>query len=170
VNPKPTVTLDGFPIAICTNQPPFKLAGGHPAGGIYSGVGVDTGYFHPSVAGQGNHLITYSYTDSLGCQNLASEEIPVSVCTKIEGVITSDMKAYVFPNPFSNSVTFQLEGINHVQCGELILYNSIGKEVMRRSFDNIVFKMDRGELGNGIYFYRFFVNDRMMGNGKVVVE
>ncbi len=46
---------------VCEGDTAFQLTGGTPAGGIYYGSGVDTatGYFHPSVAGAGTHIITY---------------------------------------------------------------------------------------------------------------
>ncbi len=51
------------------NAKPFKLKGGLPLGGTYSGPGVNssTGIFTPSIAGPGNHQISYTYTNAHGC-------------------------------------------------------------------------------------------------------
>ena len=48
---------------------PFRLKGGLPLGGTYSGPGVNstTGIFTPSTAGPGTHTITYTYTNAHGC-------------------------------------------------------------------------------------------------------
>ena len=48
---------------------PFRLRGGLPSGGVYSGDGVNslTGFFDPSVAGQGAHTVTYTYPPSGMC-------------------------------------------------------------------------------------------------------
>ncbi|NCA76707.1 MAG: hypothetical protein EOM90_10250, partial [Alphaproteobacteria bacterium] len=48
---------------------PFRLKGGLPLGGTYSGPGVNptTGIFTPSAAGPGTHTITYTYTNAHGC-------------------------------------------------------------------------------------------------------
>lgn len=55
---------------VCENDPPFNLTGATPAGGTYSGNGVSGGVFSPQVAGQGNHMITYTYTEAIsGCSN-----------------------------------------------------------------------------------------------------
>jgi uncharacterized protein (TIGR02145 family) len=61
-----------------TNAKPFKLRGGLPLGGVYSGTGVNsiTGVFDPLVAGAGNHLITYTYTASTGC---VVSSLPVTI-------------------------------------------------------------------------------------------
>lgn len=68
--PVPVVTfLPCFDTITRVNARPFRLRGGLPAGGSYSGPGVnsETGMFHPAVAGTGNHAITYTYTNVHGC-------------------------------------------------------------------------------------------------------
>ncbi|MBL4657821.1 MAG: leucine-rich repeat domain-containing protein, partial [Flavobacteriales bacterium] len=60
----------------CTNAAGFALSGGSPAGGTYSGAGVSSGTFDPSVAGAGTHSITYT-SDSLGCSASATQNITV---------------------------------------------------------------------------------------------
>ncbi|MBL7138147.1 MAG: PKD domain-containing protein, partial [Bacteroidales bacterium] len=61
------------------NAQPFKLKGGIPLGGTYSGPGVDpiTGYFHPAMAGLGAKSITYSYTNLFNCSNNSIRTITV---------------------------------------------------------------------------------------------
>jgi len=58
----PEITLEPFDW-ICLDWPAFELNGGMPAGGEYSGPGVENGWFDPAVAGVGTHTITYTYTD-----------------------------------------------------------------------------------------------------------
>ncbi|MDD5508892.1 MAG: dockerin type I domain-containing protein, partial [Bacteroidales bacterium] len=59
-------------------DPPFALTGGLPAGGVYSGNGVTEGWFDPSTAGNGEHIITYAYEDENGCTDLCTFLITVS--------------------------------------------------------------------------------------------
>jgi uncharacterized protein (TIGR02145 family) len=54
------------------NAKPFKLKGGIPLGGTYSGTGVSDGYFYPEIAGSGSHQITYSYTNYSNCEASAT--------------------------------------------------------------------------------------------------
>lgn len=64
--------------AVCEDDPAFALAGGAPAGGVYSGTGVAGGMFNPAGAGDGVHTIKYTYTDPLtGCTNSCSFKITV---------------------------------------------------------------------------------------------
>lgn len=64
--------------SVYSNATPFTLNGGSPAGGTYSGTGVTSNTFNPSVAGPGYHLITYSKT---GCNPVSSSQyIQVVAC------------------------------------------------------------------------------------------
>lgn len=47
--------------SMCINDAETTLSGGSPEGGIYSGAGVTGGVFNPSIAGSGEHSITYTY-------------------------------------------------------------------------------------------------------------
>jgi gliding motility-associated-like protein len=75
VNEVIEVTLNNFP-DICQDADAIILSGGSPAGGSYSGTGVDGGSFDPSVAGPGTHTITYSYNIG-ACGGSESKEINV---------------------------------------------------------------------------------------------
>ncbi|MBC2840230.1 malectin domain-containing carbohydrate-binding protein [Robiginitalea sp. SC105] len=74
--PLPVVTLAPFASVLNTDAP-FALSGGSPAGGTYSGTGVSSGFFNPSV-GPGTFAITYTYTDGNGCTNSAVRNIVVT--------------------------------------------------------------------------------------------
>ncbi len=49
---------------LCSNGTPYTLIQASPAGGTYSGTGVTSGIFDPSV---GSQTITYNYTDAYAC-------------------------------------------------------------------------------------------------------
>jgi len=70
----PVVTFSAcFDTITTVNAKPFRLKGGLPLGGTYSGPGVNstTGIFTPSTAGPGIHTITYTYTNAHGCSSNA---------------------------------------------------------------------------------------------------
>lgn len=76
VNPLPIVTLTGLSSTYCSNADPITMIGS-PAGGIFSGTGVSGNKFSPASAGSGNHIITYQYTNTNGCSNIASTNVMV---------------------------------------------------------------------------------------------
>ncbi|HZX62780.1 MAG TPA: FISUMP domain-containing protein, partial [Bacteroidales bacterium] len=78
VNPLPGTSYSICNDAITTTTAqPFKLKGGLPLGGAYSGAGVIGGIFNPAIAGTGNHTITYSYPNTWGCAASATQTISV---------------------------------------------------------------------------------------------
>jgi hypothetical protein len=79
----PTVTFTA-PADLCVDAGvQAGLGGGTPAGGIYSGTGVTddgngmTYSFDPAAAGVGVHTITYTYSDMMGCESSASDDVEV---------------------------------------------------------------------------------------------
>ena len=77
VNSLPNVSLTDFGTK-CINDPEITLTQGTPAGGTYTGNGVNNNKFNPSVAGVGATQITYTYTDNNGCANTAVKSITVN--------------------------------------------------------------------------------------------
>ncbi|SDE79765.1 Por secretion system C-terminal sorting domain-containing protein [Pricia antarctica] len=74
----PRVTLSAL-ANVSDDAPAFALSGGSPAGGTYSGTGVNAnGVFNPSI-GAGIYTVTYSYTDpTTGCDGSATRTIRVT--------------------------------------------------------------------------------------------
>lgn len=83
VHPLPTVAITAAG-PVCADQAPLQLqATANPEGGsgIWSGPGVDaSGLFDPTVAGIGDHLITYTYTGPFECENSHSITVSVVAC------------------------------------------------------------------------------------------
>lgn len=73
-------SISGIASYYCTNNSPVILVGS-PAGGHFNGNGITDSIFYPSIAGAGSHLITYNYTDYIGCSGTASQTILVEICT-----------------------------------------------------------------------------------------
>ncbi len=73
----PDIPLNITPLApVCENGNPVSLSAS-PSGGSFSGIGVTGNSFDPSVAGDGIHLITYTYQGPNGCR--FNEDISVEV-------------------------------------------------------------------------------------------
>jgi large repetitive protein len=73
------VQLAVFPInPVCINSNPIVLNNITPAGGIYSGNGIASNVFDPSVAGVGTHTITYQFLNPNGCNSTTGFDIVVN--------------------------------------------------------------------------------------------
>jgi hypothetical protein len=85
VNDLPVVTFTGLAANYCEDAG-FDVLVGVPAGGAFSGTGMNVNVFEPTVAGVGTHDITYTYTDVNGCVNSEMQStnvnaLPVPVIT-----------------------------------------------------------------------------------------
>jgi hypothetical protein len=76
VNALPIVQFDTL-APICLNATPLLLTAGGPAGGTYSGPGINNGFFDPTVADTGFHSLSYIFTDGNGCTDSAQRSIEV---------------------------------------------------------------------------------------------
>ena len=75
VNPLPNISAGSY-TGQCVSSTTLTL-NGFPSGGIFSGPGVSGTNFNASVAGVGEHTITYNYTDFNGCSNTTTSNITV---------------------------------------------------------------------------------------------
>ena len=79
------VTLDVYILELilqpvssfCITDFPYTLSA-NISGGTFSGNGVSSGVFDPSVAGVGNHVITYSLGGCSNTINIAVNNIPIT--------------------------------------------------------------------------------------------
>ena len=72
----PVVSITPITDDFCVTETSVTL-NGIPAGGTFSGSGVNETTFNPSVAGVGTHTITYFYTDINGCSNSTTTSVTV---------------------------------------------------------------------------------------------
>lgn len=92
------------PDAVCDNTSSFALTTGTPSGGTYSGTGVSSNNFVPSVAGVGTTTITYTYTNAQGCASTATASQVVNAAPTV--TLGS------FTNLCSNAAAITLAGGN----------------------------------------------------------
>lgn len=148
VTANPEVTLQPFD-AVCDNVPPFLLTGGDPEGGTYSGNGVENGWFDPQVAGEGEHLITYTYEDEYGCYDFAEHFLVVELCTSLSEISAGYIEIY--PNPTGGKLY-----VNAGLSGEAVirLFDLLGAEVfetVRLLDENVPVSLDLQNLPAGLY-------------------
>ncbi len=78
VNQLPSVAIAGAGTTYCiTESAPVQLFG-LPAGGTFSGPGVNGSAFVPSSAGAGVKVLTYSFTDANSCTNTDVDTVTVN--------------------------------------------------------------------------------------------
>jgi hypothetical protein len=73
---KPIVSVAAEENSLCSSALPTNI-NALPAGGMLWGNGIINFEFDPSAVPPGNHIVSYSYTDSDGCSDTAYTEIEV---------------------------------------------------------------------------------------------
>lgn len=126
VRPRPAVALalTGLPARICVQGGLLALAGGTPAGSVYTGRGVAGSVFDPLVAGVGLDTITYTYTAPNGCAASARQTVTVDACLGIADTGPEPGGLLVWPNPAATAV-----GVRAATAGRLELLDALGRAV-----------------------------------------
>jgi glucose/arabinose dehydrogenase len=101
----PAVSFSGLDTTICELDAALTLVG-VPAGGTFTGTGINGNIFDPAVATAGLYDISYTYTNAGGCDTTVIQTVEVTICTGI-GAKTNVSAINLFPNP--NEGNFTLE-------------------------------------------------------------
>jgi len=151
VNTPPTVSLALVADTACLSGGAITLAGGSPAGGIYTGTAVSGGQFDPATAGLGVFEITYTFTDSVGCTSIATDSVLVDVCSGTAGTIATG-GINIYPNPNLGQFTIDASSEGSAQL-QVVIYNSLGQAVTGFTMNGI-HEFDLSEYEGGVYMIR----------------
>lgn len=99
-----------------------------------------------------------------------------TTATFINEQMTYDNAVLFYPNPFSNSTNLRIT--NHYESTkyELMVYDLLGREVINSQFQAPNSELFRGNLQNGMYFYKLYSiasgkkQGQLIGSGKIIVQ
>lgn len=104
------------------NSPITSLGGGTPAGsgGVYSGVGINGTSINPAAFPQGNHQVTYTFTDANGCTGTATDVFTI--------IANASNKVNLYPNP-STGGNFRMVVATDFVGGLVTAYDQTGHKM-----------------------------------------
>lgn len=74
-----------------------------------------------------------------------------------------------YPNPFQNNITIDIE--EEEKELRLVVYDLMGRQVAQVSDENTnQITLERNNLEEGIYVFSLFVNDKLIGTGKIIAK
>jgi hypothetical protein len=152
VHELPVVTWPSYEYPImCINWPPVELSGGLPAGGEYSGEGVENNMFSPGVVGVGTYVLTYTYTDEFGCSGTAEYTVVVDECVGTGNLTPNASTVVIYPNPASDRLYLKFN--SQFDLNTIRIINSTGKLVIETSQTGDISRsgIDVGHLSPGMY-------------------
>lgn len=145
----PVVNITSSPQFSCLQNSPDTLIAS-PVGGVFSGSGVASGLFIPSVAGVGSHWIKYLYTDPYGCSN------------------TDSVQAVVYPSP-----TVLLSGLASSYCqtepSQQLVFSPSGGTFAGASSSG-VFSPSSFQAGNQSVTYSFTDQNNCTSSQTITTE
>jgi PKD repeat protein len=153
----------------CIYYPPFELTQGSPAGGTYSGPGVEDGYFNPYTAHMGSHTLVYTYMDENGCENFAEQTVFVDACTGVPE--NQGVQIVTLPNPTQGSFKLAITGMKDMMNLQII--NITGKTIYQKENievnGNFNTMIDLTGNSNGIY-YIYIDGDKSSYFKKIILQ
>lgn len=162
--PLPNVSINLPQNSFCIGPyPAVMLQGGLPAGGAFSGSIVVNDTIGLVSATPGNYTIQYTYTDTNGCTNSATDTIALKVCTGIDEVPAGTVRLDLYPNP--NNGTFV---ITCDVSGDFVLVDALGAQIAEMKLAaGVPYSFTAGGIASGIYYLT--TRERADVRSKVVV-
>ncbi len=144
--------------------------------GITLKPGRDTSVFtgdYNSMGNAGASYIRYTFFDS----KTPSDSITFVakyIAGSGVGIENTQAKAQVsniYPNPARNTVSLNYD-LNGAQHAQFEIYNILGSLVKTIEIDETsgLLNIDVTDLNNGVYFYSFIVNDKVITSKKLVIQ
>ncbi len=133
------------------------LSGGTPAGGTYTGTGVNGTTFNPTVNGLGTVTITYAYSDGNGCSGTATDNIVVVNTVGIVNV-SSLSGVQIFPNPNQGQFVISL-ALPTDKGVQVEITDATGKLVNVFTMTDKVQQVNIDTYAAGVYFVRLTSGD-----------
>lgn len=165
VNSLPSVTFDMNPNMYCVSDPTVTL-NATPAGGTFSGTGVNSGVFDPAT-GVATYTLNYTYTDVNSCTNTDTAVVDVQSCSMAINK-NAQQNVSIYPNPGTDVLY-----VNHADLGEnstLEIYNSLGEKVTSVTLNNSLQQININNLRGGAYEIKILSNNMPVFRSKFIKQ
>ncbi|MCC7050334.1 MAG: T9SS type A sorting domain-containing protein, partial [Bacteroidia bacterium] len=161
ITANPPVTAFSLPATACVgdNISLSDISTNNPTTWSWTAIGANTPAFvtqHPviSYATAGVYTVSLIASNSIGTGLPVTHTITVTSCvTGSDNKTTLPNTFQVYPNPFTNEVTFS--GLNFMKNKTLLIFNSIGKIVYQQLIgtdDRI--SLNLSQYADGVYFIK----------------
>ena len=169
VRANPTVYLGSFADSICLEQDVVACPVGTPAGGTYSGAGIDSIVLITADAGIGQHQISYTYTDNYGCTSSDSSMANIVQCyegVSVRELSSSQFDFILYPNPNLGRFTIQHNSNQSIEC---TVFSSDGALVKSIEINAKQHEISIEDQAQGIYLIRL-IGDGIYEHKQIVVH
>ncbi len=103
--------------------------------------------------------------------NNAIRKVELPFTASINNINKNEVGMQISPNPFSTSAIMKITGNKGTAPLSFIMYDLTGKDVKAKStVSGQQITIERGNLNNGIYFYKLLQENKIIGSGKLMIE
>ncbi len=148
VNQPPVVSVNLPVQSICINEEEIKLSG-QPPGGFYAGSGINGNGFNPALAGAGNFMLRYVFTDQNNCMAADSAILVVDLCTG-SGETPPRATGKIYPNPASEYIYLDLAGSEGIVA--IMIYDAWGRVIRKFHVAEKPCLLNIAGIAPGFYF------------------
>ena len=170
VNTVTSFTLGNIPASLCTSDTAITLTASI-GGGLWSGNGVQSPMFLPSIAGQGAATVTYTITNASGCITSLSSVIQVKDCPERHITLDKQNSIIVYSNPNDGKFNIWIKTDLYSRLG-MRVYNSEGQLMKTIEFTGLYYDkkipVDLSRLAGGVYQLLLFNNESGKSSSKSV--
>lgn len=100
---------------------------------------------------------------------IGSDFVSIQITSSIVNMHSNDLQIKVFPNPFDQTATLTVEGLNDPYL-YLEIYDLSGKRLQQYQANDNRIQLSRQQLNAGLYMYRLSGQNGLIGSGKIVVQ
>jgi hypothetical protein len=95
-----------------------------------------------------------------------------AVVTSVPNIQETTYSINPYPNPFSQTETFPIPDKLQNRLISLVIYDATGNEVINHPdiINTNAIQLSRNGMVQGVYFYEFHEEDRIVATGKIVVQ
>jgi hypothetical protein len=90
--------------------------------------------------------------------------------SNVSSLVSTEEEFTVFPNPFSNAVSINVQADKVGENMFFVLYTVLGEEVSRTTLINATTTLDTATIPSGVYFYRVIENNVILQSGKLIAN
>ncbi|MFN3916142.1 MAG: ice-binding family protein [Flavobacteriales bacterium] len=100
--------------------------------------------------------------------NGVADMIPAGCATVGIQTLTPSETIVVFPNPFGDYLTIELNDVSLLNTSELRIYTILGVEVMSKIITNHSTTIDTSRLPSGMYLFKVTSSDKTIHSGRMI--